>query len=132
MWTPTLGQKLNCREDDRKEAKQHDEYAVGTYLEANTGSEPVGHVPMELSYLIYTFPRAYDDNEVSVKVTGSRTLENGLVVPRTFKARTQSRAIATKFEQDILRLKELCAHMDISVEQKNNIVIKFSNNETRD
>ena len=98
---------------------------LGTYLEANTGSEPVGHVPMELSYLIYTFPRAYDDNEVSVKVTGSRTLENGLVVPRTFKARTPSRAIATKFEQDILRLKELCAHMDISVEQKNNIVHKI-------
>ena len=30
----------NCSEDDRKEAKQHDEYAIGTYLEANTGSEP--------------------------------------------------------------------------------------------
>ena len=34
MWTPTLGEKLNCREDDRKEAKQHDEYTIGTYLEA--------------------------------------------------------------------------------------------------
>ena len=66
VWTPTLGQKLNCREDDRKEAKQHVDYAIGTYLEANTGSEPVGHVPMEFSYLIYTFLRAYDDNEVSV------------------------------------------------------------------
>ena len=69
VWTPTLGEKLNCREDDRKEAKQHDEYAIGTYLEAYTGSELVGHVPMELSYLIYTFLRAYDDNEVSAKVT---------------------------------------------------------------
>ena len=116
VWTPTLGEKLNCREDDRKEAKQHDEYAIGTYLEANTGSELVGHVPMELSYLIYTYLRAYDDNEVSAKVTGSRRLENGLVVPGTFKARTPSRAIATKFEREILRLKELCAHMDISVE----------------
>ena len=111
-----MGEKLNCREDDRKEAKQHDEYAIGTYLEAYTGSELVGYVPMELSYLIYTFLRAYDDNEVSAKVTGSRRLENGLVVPGTFKARTPSRAIATKFEREILRLKELCAHMDISVE----------------
>ena len=34
VWTPTLGEKLNCREDDRKEAKQHHEYAIGTYLEA--------------------------------------------------------------------------------------------------
>ena len=48
---------------------------------------------MELSYLIYTFLRAYDDNEVSVKVAGSRRLANGLVVPGTFKARTPSRAI---------------------------------------
>ena len=66
VWTPTLGQKLNCREDDRKEAKQHVEYAIGTYLEANTGSELVEHVPMEFSSLIYTFLRAYDDNGVSV------------------------------------------------------------------
>ena len=50
--------------------------------------------------------RSYDDIEVSVKVTGSKTLENGLVVPGTFKTRTPNRAIATK---------ELCAHMDISV-----------------
>ena len=55
-------------------------YAIGTYLEVNTGSELVGHVPLELSYLIYTFLRAYNDNEISVKVTGSRRLENGLAV----------------------------------------------------
>ena len=53
--TPTLGEKLNCREDDRKEAKKHDEYPIGTYLEAYTGSKLVGYVPMELFYLIYTF-----------------------------------------------------------------------------
>ena len=68
-----------------------------------------------LSYLIHTFLRAYDDNEVSVKVTGSRRLDNGLVVPGTFKARTPSRAIATKFEQQILWVKQLCTHMDISL-----------------
>ena len=34
----------------------------------------------------------------------------------TYKARTPSRAIGTKFERDILLLKELCAHMDVSVE----------------
>ena len=71
---------------------------------------------MERSYFIYTFLRAYDDNEVSCKVTGSRRLEHGLVLSGTFKARTPSRAIATKFEREILQLKELCAHMEISVE----------------
>ena len=102
----------NCHEDDRKEAKQHDENAIGMYLEAITSRELVGHLPMKLSYLIYTFLRAYDDNEVSVKVTGSRRLENRLVVPGTFKARTPSRAIATKFEREILWLKVLSTHMD--------------------
>ena len=38
--TPTLGEKLNCREDDRKEAKQHDEYTIGTYLEAYLEAYP--------------------------------------------------------------------------------------------
>ena len=115
LWTPTLEEKLNSREDDCKEAEQYDEYAIRTYLEANTGSKLVGHVPMEQSYLIYKFMRACDE-EVSVKRTRSRQLENGLVVPGTFKAQTPSRAIATKFERESLRLKELCAHMDISVE----------------
>ena len=96
VWTPTLGEKLNCREDDRKEAKQHDEYAIGTYLEANTGSELVGHVPMELSYLIYTYLRAYGDNEVFAKVTGSRRLENGLVTPGTLKVQAPSRTISVE------------------------------------
>ena len=72
-------------------------------------------------YHINTFLRAYDDNEVSVKVSGSKTLENGLVVPGTFKTRTPNRAIATKFEREILRLKELCAHMDISVKTSRKI-----------
>ena len=33
-WTPTLGKKVTCHEDKRKEAKEHDEYAIGTYMEA--------------------------------------------------------------------------------------------------
>ena len=62
-------------------------------MEANT-NKLVGHVPMELSYLMYAFLRAYDDNEVSVKVRWARRLENGLVVPGTFIAWTPSRAIS--------------------------------------
>ena len=77
----------------------------------------VGHVPMELSSLIFTFLKARHENNVQVKVTGSRSLENGLVVPGSFLARTTSRAIATKFEEEIIRLKELCTHMDITVEK---------------
>ena len=130
VWTPTLGGKLNCHEDDRKEAKQHDEYAIWMYLGANTSSELVGHVPMEPSYLIYTFLRAYDDNEVSVEVTGSRRLENGLVVSGTFKVQTSSRAISIKFEREILYPKELCAHIDISIKTLRKIPMLSKNFQT--
>lgn len=34
-WSPIIGESLAFRNDDRKEAKEHDEYAVGTYLEAD-------------------------------------------------------------------------------------------------
>ena len=51
-WSPIIGESLACGKDDRKEAKEHDEYAVGTYLEA--ANKLVGHVPMELSFLIFT------------------------------------------------------------------------------
>ena len=32
-WSPIIGESLACRKDNRKEAKEHDEYAVGTYLD---------------------------------------------------------------------------------------------------
>lgn len=104
---------MKCRKDERKEAKEHDEYAVGTYLHDN---QLVGHVPMEISFLVCTFLRARQANNVQVKVTGPRRLENGLVVPASFQARTTSLAMAKRFEREIRRLKELCAHMEIKVE----------------
>ena len=68
------------------------------------GTVLVGHVPMELSFLIFTFLKARHENNVQVKVTGSRRLENGLVVPGSFLARTTSRAIATKLQLVQLRM----------------------------
>ena len=112
-WSPTLGESLTFRKDERNEANEHDEYAIGTYLDDN---QLVGHVPMELSFLVYTFLRAHLDNNVQVKVTGTRTLENGLVVPASFQARTTNLAMAKRFEGEICRLRELCSHMEIKIE----------------
>ena len=68
-----------------------------------------GHVPMELSFLVITFlKKARSENKVQVKVTGSRRLKNRLAAPGSFLARTTIRAIATKFEEEIIRLKSLC------------------------
>ena len=75
VWTPTSGEKLTAaaRMIARKPNNMMN-MQLDVFHQANTGTELVGHVPM--SYLIYTFLRAYDDIEVSVKVTGSRGLEN--------------------------------------------------------
>ena len=74
----------------------------------------VGHVPMELSFLIFIFlKKARSENKVQVKVNGLKRLEDELVAPGSFLARTTSRAIATEFEEEIIRLKDFCTHMDI-------------------
>ena len=96
-WTPTLGESLTCGKDEHNEANKHNGYAIGMYLD----NQLVGHVPMELSFLVYTFLRASQDNSVQVKVTGTRTLENGLVVPASFQARTKNLAMAKRFEEEM-------------------------------
>ena len=68
---------------------------------------------MELSFLVFNFLKAPSENKMQLNVNGSRRLENELVVQGSFLARTTSRAIVTKFEEEIIRLKNLCTHMDI-------------------
>lgn len=86
---------------------------VGTFVQEN--NKLAGHVPMELSFLIFTFLRAQGKSQVLVTVTGGRILENGLVIPGSFRARTTSRQMGTKFEDELRQLKDICTHMDISV-----------------
>ena len=78
-----------CRKHERKEGKEHDQYAVGTFIQES--SKLVGHVPIELSFLVFTFLRAHEDNQEVVEVTGIRKLGNDLVIPGTIKAVTRSR-----------------------------------------
>ena len=83
------------RKDERTEPKEHDEYAVGAFIQES--SKLVGHVPIELSFLVFIFLRAHEDNQVVVEVNRSRKLENDLVIPGTFKAVTRNWRLGTKF-----------------------------------
>ena len=50
MWTPILGEQLKCMKDDREEAKDHDENAIGVYkINVETEDLLVGHIPCEIS-----------------------------------------------------------------------------------
>ena len=59
----------------------------------------------------------YEDNQVVVEVTGSRKLENGLVIPVTSKAVTRSRRLEAPFNKELNKVKQVCAHMDISIKE---------------
>ena len=83
------------RKDERNEPKEHDEYAVGAFIQES--SKLVGHVLIKLSFLVFTFLRIHKVNQVVAEVTGCRKLENGLVIPGTFKAVTRSRRLGTEF-----------------------------------
>ena len=53
------------------------------------------------------------------KVTGPRKLENGLVVPGSFPAFTQSLEMGQIFKKELLRVQVFCQHMDISIRTVN-------------
>ena len=51
VWNPEVGEKLECYEDTRKEAKDYDKHSVGIFkLSSEKGKKTlVGHIPIELS-----------------------------------------------------------------------------------
>ena len=52
-WTPILGKQLKCMKDDRGEAKDHYENAIGVYkINAETEDLLVSHIQREISKLI--------------------------------------------------------------------------------
>ena len=89
-----MGEIPQCKKDNRQEALDHDEHAVGVYKFESDDAETmlVGHVPIELSMLLSRFLKASEKNAVEVKVCGKRLREVGLVIPGHYKARTKSRS----------------------------------------
>ena len=116
-WKPVNREIPICRKDHREEAKQYDKHAVGTYRVSskNDSTQLVGHVPMELLFIICCFLRAHHNNFMIVKVADPRKLENGLVVPGSLTAFTQSVEMGRIFKEELLRVQALFQHMDISI-----------------
>ena len=130
IWKPVVGETLVCRHDTRAEAKQYDDFAVGIYLvdDQDDGQKLVGHVPIELSFLLCKF-LTRDSCILKFCPAGERMLENGLVVPGTFsafcKSRTMINILKTELEKKAIKL----AYMKIDVgdvEFKNAITYPIS------
>ena len=59
------------------------------------------------------------------EVTGSRKLENDLVIPGTVKAVTRSRRLGATFYEELNKVKQLCANMDISIKEMRNKPVRL-------
>ena len=84
--------------DDRKEAALYDENVIGVYKQLEVDQKPefilVGHLPMELSFLMHSFLKSRDDKILIAEVIGARKRENGLVVPYVYHGRSTSFQVA--------------------------------------
>ena len=105
VWSPYVGEVLLANLDDRPEALEYDKFAVGIYNENEGEKELVGHVPVELSSLIYHFLNASSENKLTVEVTGKRKREVGLVVPAKFNALTKDKKIAEVLDRELSKRK---------------------------
>ena len=109
IWKPVIGETLVCRHDTRVEAKQYDDFAVGIYLvdDQDDGQKLVGHVPIELSFLLCKF-LTRDSCILKFSPAGARILEDGLVIPGTFsafcKSRTMINILKTELEKKFIKL----------------------------
>ena len=117
VWGPEIGEKLECYEDTRKEAKDYDKHSAGIFkLSSKEGKKTlVGHIPVELSSLIDYFLKIEETNRVIAEVTRKRKRkrEPGLVVPAKFTASTMDRRFAHVLDSELNSKKEKYAHFEL-------------------
>ena len=80
VWRATKGKVLEAAPDMRKEAKDHDKYAVGVYNE----NFLVGHIPIAFSNICFHFLNHNVENKVKAVIIGTYLREIELVVPAKF------------------------------------------------
>ena len=127
MWTPVVGEKPNCHRDTRDEAKDHDDHAIGIYKTVDVGMKEketlVGHLPMELSFLLCKFLESEENCGLLFSPTGPRLLEDGLVVPGKYVAKgPKKRLQVLKNELDKKAVKLNCMKLDTGVIMQKNIL----------
>lgn len=110
-WTPKVGEKLEAKKDTREEAIANDMYAIGLYR----GDKLVGHIPIEISSLIYHFLNESTENRIEGMVIGKRMREVGLVVPVEYTAVTTDNMTAIILSSELKKKKEKYKHFDIEI-----------------
>ena len=113
---PILGEQLKCMKYDREEAKDHDENAIGVYkIKAETEDLLVGHIPCEISKMIYCFLKTDKFNSVIVIVTGKRKREMGLVVLARFKCTAKKKTFSKILHKEPMKKKNRYSYFELNV-----------------
>ena len=107
------GREVNIQEkDDREEAKERDENAIGVYKTKTEDDDIlVGHVPIELLKLMKYYLEANESNNLLATVTGKRKREVGLVVPGKFKCMAKK----CKLHEELLKKKMKYNYLKLKV-----------------
>ena len=79
-------------------AIEYDKYAIGIFKKQE---KLVGHIPIELSQLIYHFLNESNENFIEASVSGKRKREIGLVVPAKYVAFTKSKRMANILQSEL-------------------------------
>ena len=92
------------------------EGAIGVYKKVDADKDLlVGHIPMELSFLLNCFLDSDKENGMIAEVTGHRMRENGLVAPCCYRARSRNLKIAETLFQELKNASSLYTNMNFSL-----------------
>ena len=102
VWDATIREMLKAASNDREEAKEYDEYAVGLYKKDLL----VGHIPIEISSLCFYFINQDPENKIIARITGKRQREIGLVVPAKIIFITNNKRYSEVLEKEFIKRKD--------------------------
>ena len=78
----------------------------------------VGHVPIEISKLLYNFLREDKSNSIKLKVVGKRKREVGLLIPATFIACTENKRTAEIFDTELAKRRKMFTTFELKHKPK--------------
>ena len=131
IWSPYAGEAIMTYPDDQPESLEYDKFAVGIYKikekekDMEEQKELAGHVPVELSSLIYHFWNASSENRITVEVTGKRKREVGLVVRAKFNALTKDKKTARVLDKELFKMKTRYKSCLELMHQQKNVYLMF-------
>ena len=78
----------------------------------------VGHVPTEMSSLLYYFLKADKDNAIHIKVNRDRKRKVGLIVPRRYSVRTKNQRTARILDEELQKKKGMFSNFELKHKKK--------------